>query len=283
MIKLFAIDMDGTLLDKNDQVSKSTKEAITRLNESGVNTVLCSGRVMTSLEAISKKLNIDNPMVANNGAIVKLNKEKILTNHPLEDDHLKELINFCHDHKFIYHFYDEDTFYSNRLDFDRLYHLREDSDYGLNYQCNISISNNPYQDLKEKGNSANKILIGCLKSHPYGVEKANKIIKEEFKDKLYVTSSGIGSLEIMEPKVNKWNGILKLAEFLGIDNEEIASIGDSYNDLPMISNSHLGFAMGNANEEVKKIASHIVADNNSTGISEAADVILKFNKENPSV
>ena len=87
----------------------------------------------------------------------------------------------------------------------------------------------------------------------------------------------------MEPAVNKWNGILELADFLGIKVSEVAAIGDSFNDLPMISKSHLGFAMGNANDKVKKIASHKVSDNNSTGISEAANIILEYNKENPNV
>ncbi|WP_297280669.1 HAD family hydrolase [uncultured Anaerococcus sp.] len=283
MIKLFAMDMDGTLLNSNNEVNASSKEAIKKLNESGVKTVLCSGRVMTSLENINAKLETDNPMVANNGAIIKLNSKKILNIHPLEDDHLKEVIKFCHYHKFMYHFYDEDTFYSNRLDFNRLHHLKKDSQYGLNYQCNISISDNPFQVMKEKDHNAMKILVGSLIDHPYGEKKSIELIKEEFKDKLYITSSGWGSIEIMEPHVNKWQGILELIEFLGIKEDEIAAIGDSDNDLPMISKSKLGFAMGNANDVVKNTASHIVSDNNSTGINEAADLILKFNKDNPSV
>ena len=283
MIKLFAIDMDGTLLNANDDVNESSKKAIKKLNQSGVKTVLCSGRVMTSLEAINDRIETDNPMVANNGAIIKLNSKKILNTHPLEDEHLKEIIEFCNHHKFMYHFYDEDTFYSNRLDFNKLHHLRKDSQYGLNYQCNIDISENPIQAMKEKGHSAMKVLIGSLFNHPYGEEKSVKIIQEEFNDKLYVTSSGMSSLEIMEPHVNKWQGILELIDFLGIKESEIAAIGDSDNDLPMISKSKLGFAMGNASDLVKNTASHIVSDNNSTGINEAVDLILEFNKDNPSV
>ncbi|WP_394018340.1 Cof-type HAD-IIB family hydrolase [Anaerococcus cruorum] len=283
MIKLFAIDMDGTLLNSEDKISPSTNEAIKNLNKSGVKTVLTSGRVMSSLIITSKILGIDNPMVANNGALIKLDSKKSLSEYPLEDVHIKELIEFCEDHKFIFHFYDEDTFYSNRLDEDRLKHLKLDNDYGLNYQCNISITEDPYKDLKEKGKPAYKILIGCLNSHPYGEKKAVEIIKEAFADKLYVTSSGPGAIEIMEPHVNKWEGIKILADHLGIKSDEIAAIGDSYNDLPMVENAHLGFAMGNGNEKIKEVANHVVADNNSTGIKQAADIILKYNKENPSV
>ncbi|WP_394268537.1 HAD family hydrolase [Anaerococcus nagyae] len=283
MIKLFAIDMDGTLLNSKNRINESSIEAIRKLNESGVKTVLCSGRVVTSLKVNNDILQTDNSMIANNGAVIKVNSKKVLSTHPLEDKHLKEIIDFCENHKFVYHFYDEDTFYSNSLDFDRLEHLKRDTDYGLNYQCNINISEDPYKTLKQKDHNATKILIGCLAKHPYGEEKSVKIIENEFKDRLYITSSGWGSVEIMEPAVNKWNGILELADFLGIKVNEVAAIGDSFNDLPMISKSHLGFAMGNANDEVKKIASYKVSDNNSTGISEAANIILEYNKENPNV
>lgn len=283
MIKLFAIDMDGTLLNSSSRINPSAKEAIKKLNEAGVKTVLTSGRVMSSIKIASKDLGFKNPMVANNGALIKLDDEKVLSHHPLEDSHIKELVKFCEDHKFIYHFYDEDTFYSNRLDDERLKHLRLDTDYGLNYQCNISITENPYKDLKQKGKPAYKILIGCLSSHPYGEEKAIDIIKKAFDSKLYITSSGPGAIEIMEPNVNKWEGIKILANHLGIKSDELAAIGDSYNDLPMVENAHLGFAMGNGNEDIKEAASYVVSDNNSDGIKEAAEIILNYNKENPSV
>ena len=273
MIKLFAIDMDGTLLNTNHEINPSTKEAINQLNATGVKTVLTSGRLISSIKFATKELGEENPMVATNGALIMANADKILGQHPLEDSHIKELVKFC----------EEDTFYSNRLDEDRLAHLKINNDYGLNYQCNISITENPYEDLKQRAKPAYKILIGCLNSHPYGEEKAVKIIKEAFEDRLYVTSSGPGAIEIMEPHVNKWGGVKELSNFLGIKIDEIAAIGDSYNDLPMVENAKIGFAMGNANETVKSIADYVVADNDGDGIKEAAEIILNFNKENPSV
>ena len=283
MIKLFAIDMDGTILNTNNEINPSSKEAINQLSASGIKTVLTSGRLMSSIKFATEELGEDNPMVANNGALIMANTDKILGQHPFEDSHIKELVKFCEEHKFIYHFYDEDTFYSNRLDEERLEHLKINNDYGLNYQCNISITENPYKDLKQRGKPAYKILIGCLNSHAYGEEKAVKIIKEAFEDKLYVTSSGPGAIEIMEPHVNKWEGVKELSNFLGIKLDEIAAIGDSYNDLPMVENAKIGFAMGNANDTVKSVADYVVADNNGNGIKEAAEIILNLNKENPSV
>ena len=283
MIKLFAIDMDGTLLNSGGKLSPATKEALQRLNQSGVKSVLCSGRVATSIEYFNGLLELDNPVIANNGAIVKINKEKVLFSHPLEDQHLKDLIDFCTEHNCIYHFYDEDTFYSNRLNQKGIKHLLIDNDYGMNVQCYLNISEDPYKRLKERNKNAYKILVGNLKDHPYGEDKIVEIFNDRFGKDLYITSSGMSSIEIMEMGVNKWTGILELADFLGISKEEIATIGDSDNDIPMIQGAELSFAMGNANQALKDLAKYTVSDNNSSGIADAVDRILAYNKENPSV
>ena len=283
MIKLFAIDMDGTLLNSGGKLSPATKEALQRLNQSGVKSVLCSGRVATSIEYFNGLLELDNPVIANNGAIVKINKDKVLFAHPLEDQHLKDLIDFCTEHKCIYHFYDEDTFYSNRLNQKGIKHLLIDNDYGINVQCYLNISEDPYKRLKERNKNAYKILVGNLKDHPYGEDKIVEIFNDRFGKYLYITSSGMSSIEIMEMGVNKWTGILELADFLGISKEEIAAIGDSHNDMPMIQGAELSFAMGNANNTLKDLAKYTVSDNNGSGIADAVDKILAYNKENPSV
>lgn len=283
MIKLFAIDMDGTLLNSNSDISEKNIEAIKELNQAGIKTVLTSGRVSSSVDYFNEKIGIDNPMVANNGAVIKLSKDEVLATHPLDDDELINLIEFCDENEFSFNFYDSNTFYTNRLILERLNHLKIHSDYVMNYQCDIYVSSNPYKELKRRKNMANKLLISGLDSHPYGQEKAVKIIEDRFLDDLYVTSSGFGFIEIMHKNVDKWSSILELAAFLGINSNEIATIGDSYNDLPMIESSEISFAMGNANESIKKAASHVVLDNDSDGFINAKDIIINYNKENPSV
>ncbi len=282
MIKLFAIDMDGTLLNSDSDISEKNIEAIKELNQAGIKTVLTSGRVSSSVDYFNEKIGIDNPMVANNGAVIKLSKDEVLATHPLDDDELINLLEFCDENEFSFNFYDANTFYTNRLILERLNHLKIDSNYGMNYQCDIYVSSNPYKELKRRKHMANKMLISGLDSHPYGQEKAVKIIEDRFLDDLYVTSSGFGFIEIMHKNVDKWSSILELAEFLGINSNEIATIGDSYNDLPMIENSEISFAMGNANESIKKAASHVVLDNDSDGFINAKDIIINYNKENPS-
>ena len=284
MIKLVAIDVDGTLLNSKESIDEKTKESIKKLNESGVKTVLTSGRVVSSLEYLGDILGFDNPMVGNNGAIIKLSKDKLYKSYPMDDELLARVIDFCKAHDFAYHFYDQDTFYSDKLTVRSLNHLAAETlPTGTRYQCDLVVAKDPIKIMKQRGHMANKVLIKDLENHRYGIKKSEEIIIENLKEDLYVTSSGYQSLEVMAPHVNKWEAVLELSQYLGINKEEIAAIGDSMNDLPMIRNSNLSFAMGNAHPSVKEIAKYTVNDNDSFGISQAAEIILTYNKENPSV
>lgn len=72
-----------------------------------------------------------------------------------------------------------------------------------------------------------------------------------------------GFFEIMPKGFSKASAMDFIAEALGVPMEETAAIGDSSNDIPMIEHAHIGIAMGNATEDVKRIADYV-----STGVRE---------------
>ena len=76
--------------------------------------------------------------------------------------------------------------------------------------------------------------------------------------------------------MNKGIGLQKLSSYLNIDSNQIASIGDSFNDLSMFKTANISFAMGNAQEEVKKQADIVVSDNDHDGVKEAIEYIKNF-------
>lgn len=80
-------------------------------------------------------------------------------------------------------------------------------------------------------------------------------------------------IDIMKKGANKKNGILTLANYLGIKQEEIIVIGDGTNDIPMFKVAGLRVAMENADECLKQDADYITGNNNKSGVAEA---IKKF-------
>lgn len=87
--------------------------------------------------------------------------------------------------------------------------------------------------------------------------------RREYEGVLDFVDRDRGFFEIMPKGFSKASAMDFVAETLGIPMEETAAIGDSSNDIPMIEHAHIGIAMGNATEDVKKIADYV-----STGVQE---------------
>lgn len=274
MIKLFAMDLDGTSLDSNSILQEKTIKALKKLDENGIKFVFTSGRATPSVRYLMDLTGIDNPLVTNNGALAFINKENLIYENPLKHEEVKELINFSENNKFFYQFYDKDTYYSNRIWPERFDHLENNSSYGMNFQVNFSFSTKPLKELELRKDSAFKFQIfPDIKK----TEEERKILEKVSDMGLYPTTSAFGMIEIMQNNVNKYRGLSEIGNLLGISKEEMAAIGDQDNDIPMLSNVGLSFAMGNAIDEVKKISDYIVSSNDDFGLVEAINIVLEKN------
>lgn len=278
MIKLFAFDIDGTLLDNKSKVPDSSIVALKKLDDAGIKVVLASGRVFSSVKYNQNLLNINGPIVATNGSLISLDGRDIYKTYPLEEDKLKQLYEFCISNKLDFHIYDDENYYTNRVNLEKIKHLEIDNNYGMNYQVNLIYKNDPISYLIENNKKAVKFQISGIDDNDLSRNEIVKILNNDFSDSLYITSSGFSQLEIGNKNATKWSSIEEICEILGINKNEVAAIGDAHNDIPMVSNAELGFAMGNAKEELKEVADVIVADNESSGILEAVNYILEVNR-----
>lgn len=276
MIRIFALDMDGTLLDSNSKLSEDNIKALRDLESTGVRVVLASGRVFKSVLYFARKISANPCVIANNGALLGSDYDNLFYEKPLDDTDLDRLYDIAIEKDLDFHFYDLDTYYSNKLITEKLDHLRKDNDN--EYTTNILISDDPLRELRAKNHKAYKFQINKTNEHGLGSEGISKLVRNEFSDRLYMTSSFGGVLELMSKGISKFNTLLTLAEKMGFTRENIAAIGDGLNDLEMIEGSKLSFAMGNAREELKDLASHVVSDNNFGGIREACEIIKEYNR-----
>jgi hydroxymethylpyrimidine pyrophosphatase-like HAD family hydrolase len=74
-------------------------------------------------------------------------------------------------------------------------------------------------------------------------------------------------LEVFDPAVNKWQGVLHVAGRHGILPGAIVAVGDDVNDLAMIRAAALGVAMGNAPEHVRAQAKRVIGNNGQDGLA----------------
>jgi hypothetical protein len=85
---------------------------------------------------------------------------------------------------------------------------------------------------------------------------------------LHIAVHDVQVLEAFDPTVNKWSGIMQIANRHGVMPSEIVAVGDDINDLHMVQNAGLGVAMGNANPALKSVADRVIKSNHDDGLAE---------------
>lgn len=274
MIRILAIDIDGTLLNSKSILEKKTIDALRELEEIGVRIVLNSGRVFSSVMYYARQISKNPVVIANNGAILGSDYDNIIKSSPLEDEVVDGLYSLSKENKLDFHFYDLDTYYSDTFNERKLKHLLKDPNVNSDYSVNLSITDNPLKDLRANNHKAYKFQLNGVSED----DEIVKIIKDEFHNKLYFTSSVSGVVEIMTKNVSKLETLKEFAKITGLKTSNIAAIGDGLNDYEMLSGAEISFAMGNSKDELKEIANHVVRDNDNGGIIEACKIIKEYNR-----
>ena len=283
MYKLIAIDLDGTLLNSYGEITKKNKEAIKYALNKKVEVVLASGRDPKTMEKISKELEIENFLIAGNGAtIYDMKQEKNIYEKFLEIDKALEIINICKNNSIFFSVYTTEGIITESINYNIKVFNNENSYKPNKKRTNIEIVEDIYQYVEDKKPNILKIIV-CDESriifnniierlkNVKDVEVLNvehmsrKIIRvgtEEHKIEYYYT-------EVTNKDANKWPAIQFLAKRLNIKDEEIICIGDNMNDLKMIKNAGLGIIMRNSALEKLNIADFITEDNNLDGVGNA--------------
>lgn len=257
--RLFVTDMDGTLLDKNHKISQGNKHAIKRAVEAGVIFTIATGRMHASALPYAQDLGLDVPIITYNGALIKTVSGKELFASYLDENVVKELLDFAA----------ESDIYVQTYSDDKLY-FKEDCPQARQYQeaCGVpgqAVGENIYQYIH---NVPKMLMIG---STPEESDAVVKLINQKFGGHIEAMKSNPTYVELIKPGVNKATAIERLAEIMGIPSEQVLAIGDSSNDVTMLASVAISVAMGNANAEAKEAARYMVTDNEHDGVAEALE------------
>lgn len=106
-------------------------------------------------------------------------------------------------------------------------------------------------------------------------------LEEKYAGKIKIVSSSKGFLEVTAPATNKWHALQALAAREGIKGEEILCVGDSDNDLDMITHAGLGVAMGNASDPVRQAARVVTSPNTRNGVARILRTVMTEQVEVP--
>ena len=257
--KLFVTDMDGTLLNNEHKISQGNKHAIKRAVEAGVVFTIATGRMYASTLPYAKELELDVPIITYNGALIKTAGGKELYASYLDEGLVKELLNFAQECELYIHLYSDDKLY-----------FMENNKHAQFYQAACGVQGKAVGgDIYKYNVHVPKMLIMTNTSEQ--ADAAIKLIQKNFGGRIEVMKSAPTYVELIKPGVNKATAIAKLAELLNIPSEQVLAIGDSSNDVSMLTSVAISVAMGNANADAKSAARYMVTDNEHDGVAEALE------------
>ncbi len=255
-IKVVVFDVDGTLYDLvRHEIPASAIQAIQKMKENGVLFVIATGRTHYGL---GKALNDLQPdyILAMNGSALADKDHHLIHSHCFTKEEVDRILTFAHQNdagliwKFAHHMY--------------IYQHPEKIDW-LEGQMNSDIGKEPFIDCPSQDHHLQELPIACcVHADPQAVAKAFG----HDSDISFLPYSEDG-YDVVKKGLNKSVGLLDLVDYLHLDLNQVACIGDNYNDLEMMKIAGTAIAMGNGIDEVKAIADYVTSSSDQDGIYHA--------------
>lgn len=265
--RLVAVDMDGTLLRRDKTVGEKTVRAVNSALEQGTEVIIATGRSRVQLERYMGLFPKLRYAITSSGAAVydmKNDWEKIISNE-IQPKVALEILKYADE---------QDCFPIMSVEGKTVYTAAlapQAPEYGLGayvYEINTFGTgvSSVYSWYKENPQPVESISL-YFRNHSFrkhAVEALSHL-------PLYFALPGEPAVEIGMNTANKGYALTKLCELLGISLTEVMAIGDSDNDVPMLSIAAYAVSPANAPEAVKAKVDFVVSDCDHDGVAEALE------------
>ena len=269
--RLIALDLDGTLLDDQKRLPERNRKALEACVSKGIYVVPCTGRTAAGIPEVIKEIpGIRFGITVNGGMLVDMQEDRILDEKLLSPQIVVEIYELLEEYHVMCDAYIQGDGFSERYCFE---HMDE-------YAIPVLV-----QELFKK----TRVTIDNMKEY---IRKRNCMVDKLnlfFDDKdqraqvrgrlmergdILVSSSFPFNLEINGPGASKGEGILRLAQILGVRAEETMAFGDGENDLSMMEKAGISIAMENGEASIQEKADYIAPCNNDAGVAQMLEKMV---------
>ena len=265
-IRLIISDIDGTILDDQHQVDSELKDMIPLLSREKIPIVLASARSPLGMEPIAHELGLgDNPLACYNGALVIKGDPQAyetIIEHPLDKKEIRTFLELVKAEfpSVSINLYSGKDWIADRLD------------KWVQIEAAITgerpMIQNELIPVLNAQMPVHKLLLidqAPVIQKLYGYLQTLEFPKTAF----YLSKDNY--MEVTAKHVSKEQALYEIAQHYQVPLEQVMTIGDNFNDLPMLRLVGLGVAMGNAPEAVKTEAKAVTKSNNEHGVAEAIE------------
>ncbi|OCT16609.1 phosphoglycolate phosphatase [Paenibacillus pectinilyticus] len=239
--KLIALDMDGTLLNEDKRISAENQAAIREATAQGKIVIMSTGRGAISAMPYIQELGLTTPLVVVNGSEVWASPDSLLRRTLVPMETIRELHKLALENDCWWWAYSVEGVFNRESE-------------GLDIKSQEWLKFGYYSDNAEKLQRIREVVAG------WGT--------------LEITNSHPSNLELNPLGISKAKGVEDVCQLLGISMSEVIAMGDSENDIAMIREAGLGVAMGNAQDEVKRIADITTVTNEEHGVAQVIRTYL---------
>ena len=266
MRKVVFFDIDGTLMNSDNQLPESTKQAMALLKKNGHIPVIATGRPPQMLDAIAKELKIEN-YISMNGQYIVMKGDPIFSN-PLPVEDLEKLIALSYelgDRTFLMTA-DQvigNTFMEEMMEPEFMSYVYKHFSV-LPTEVGLKLFKHMTEKPILKERYENKDILMAFvhtpetKDHLYRINAPN----------LHFTRATPLFGEAIMKGSHKATGMQRVLDYLGASVEDTVAFGDSLNDIEMLSFAQIGVAMGNGRQELKNISDYVTTHVDEDGILE---------------
>ncbi|MBT4482190.1 MAG: HAD family phosphatase [Candidatus Latescibacteria bacterium] len=273
---LFAIDVDGTLITDQGHITDRVYDALKRAVSANWEIVIASGRTFYAAKRICSELPFLRYGAFSNGAcIMDVRDASVVHMVTIPSGTSKIIVRIMRNNGII------PALYTTNQENQQVFY---DSLDGACEFFEWYVTNDRRCELVDDvmAYTGDVIQIGAIakKKSIFDIRDALVVLDVRVMALPFESSHFGGKneefwfLQIIGMDAMKHIALKRLADMLDIPEGRLVAVGDNYNDTDMIANADVGVAMGNAPEEVKKLAQVVVGSNNDSGLSEVVDRVL---------
>ena len=267
-IRLIAVDLDGTLLNSQKELTPRTKEALTRAAEKGVHIAPATGRTFGGVPEIVRSLPfVRYGICINGGSVWDAQIDGAIHTAEIPYERAEEIFDYVEQFHTMYDCYVDGWGKSDRKFFDHLLDYVDEDVVKI-----IKATRSPVDDfrgyIRSLSHDIQKIILFFrdLEVHDRMIEK----IRADLPD-MAVTAALPCNIELNNKDANKGAALRILCEHLGFGPEQAMAFGDGGNDQSMIETAGLGVVMANGVPELKAAADYITLSNDEDGVAAAIE------------
>ena len=264
--KAVFIDLDGTLLNSNKEISPRNLACLQKLYHAGVHIIISTGRTLRSVQIVAKNLHVSSPLIVlNGGQICESLFSKSIKIYYTPNSLRDNIYAFCrHIVKDFKHFRVENILIDTA---ESLYALYPNISNMDEFSSHYDVPPHAFDPFNPPLSPVVGVLF-LLEDNTYHnlfLETYRKFDPENLAD--VCTFNGWSWLEISCKNINKGRALKDVCEYLSINPLDTIAFGDGHNDVDMLRYAGLGVAMANADSYAIAAADTFTLSNNDDGVA----------------